>query len=317
VSTANDIILGALKRINVYAPGESLAQDDAQDALDVLNDMLDSWSTDDAAVFCIVENILTFTAGQYQYTVGNPLSANTFTGTLVLGSPVISGVTVPSDLIARGDVFGSTTGVPTGATILSFNSGAGTVTMSANATATVATPQVFTYTVPGDFKISRPLRVFNSFTRITTSGTSGLDYPIEVVSQERYNEIGYKGISAPWPICMWYNPTMPLGNLYFYQNPSGSGSLHLLTDTILTNLVSLTQNVVLPQGYVRWIKWALAKELAPEYGKGWSQTMENNWKEAQDLVKSLNKVPTPVTRYDACLTWPRNDAGWILSGGFR
>lgn len=317
MSTANELILGALKRINVYAPGESLAQDDAQDALDVLNDMLDSWSTDDASVFCIVENVLTFVAGQYQYTVGNPLSTNTFTGTLVSGTPTISGVTVPTDLIARGDVFGTTTGVPTGATILSFNSGAGTVTMSVNATATVATPQVFTYTVPGDFKIARPLRVFDSFTRITTSGTSGLDYPIEVVSQERYNEIGYKGISAPWPIAMWYNPTMPLGNLYFYQNPSGSGSLHLLTDTILTNLTTLTQNVVLPQGYARWIKWALAKELAPEYGKGWSQTMENNWKEAMDAVKALNKVPTPVTKYDQFITNPRYDAGWILYGGFR
>lgn len=317
MTTANDLILGALKRINVYAPGESLAQDDAQDGLDTLNEMLDSWSTDEASVFCIVENVLTFVANQYQYTVGNPLSANTFTGTLISGTPTISGVTVPPDLIARGDVFGSTTGVPTGATILSFNAGLGTVTMSANATATVAVPQVFTYTVPGDFKITRPLRVYDSFTRITTSGTSGLDYPIEVVSRERYNEIGYKGISAPWPICMWYNPTMPLGNLYFYQNPSGSGSLHLLTDTILTSLTTLTQNVALPQGYVRWIKWALAKELAPEYGKAWTQTMENNWKDAGDAVKSLNKVPTPTSTYDQILTNPRYDAGWILYGGFR
>jgi hypothetical protein len=191
------------------------------------------------------------------------------------------------------------------------------VTISPAAIATVATPQVFNFTVPGDLKMARPLRVTNSFTRITT-GTNGLDYPIEVISQERYIEIGFKGISAPWPIVAWYNPTMPLGNIYFYQNPSSAGELHLFTDNILTNLASLTQNVILPQGYVRMIKWNLARELAPEYGKEWTAIMEKAAKESWDAVKSLNSIPVPVAKYDTdLLTHQRTDAGWILYGGFR
>ena len=81
--TANDLITGALKRINAYAPGEVLANDDAQDALDTLNELLDSWSTDQASVYADAENILTFVPGQYQYTVGNYLSPTTFPGTVV------------------------------------------------------------------------------------------------------------------------------------------------------------------------------------------------------------------------------------------
>jgi hypothetical protein len=315
VTTANDLILGALKRINAYAPGESLASDDAQDALDTLNELLDSWSTDQASVFASAENILTFTPGKYQYTIGNYVSSNFFTGTLVNGSPTISGVTIPADLILRADVTVNGTGLAPNTVVTGV--GANTVTISPAATATVATPQVFNYTVPGDFKLPRPLRVTNSFTRITTQ-TSGLDYPIEIISQERYIEIGFKGISAPWPIVAWYNPTMPLANIYFYQNPSGAGELHLFTDTILTNLANLTQNVILPQGYVRMIKWNLARELAPEYGKTWTALMEKNAKDSWDAVKSLNNIPVPVAKYDTDLLMGRStDAGWILYGGFR
>lgn len=313
MTTANDLILGALKRINAYSPGESLASDDAQDALDTLNELLDSWSTDQASVYQSNENILTFSPGKYQYTIGN-YSGGTFAGTVTNGSPTITAAIVPADMIARGDLTG--TGIPAGTTVLAFNAGAGTITMSANATLSPG-PQQIGYTIPGDFKIARPLRVTESFTRITTQ-TSGLDYPIEIISQERYIEIGYKGISAPWPIVAWYNPTMPLANIYFYQNPSSAGELHLFTDNILTNLTSLTQSIILPQGYVRMIKWNLARELAPEYGKQWSALMEKAAKESWDAVKSLNSIPVPVAKYDTdLLTHQRTDAGWILYGGFR
>ena len=313
MTTANDLILGALRFINVYAPGETLDSADADDALETLNDLLDSWSTDEASIYASVENILTFTAGQYQYTIGN-YDAGTFAGAVTSGSPTITGVTVPSDLIANGDLTG--TGIPDGTYIVSFNSGAGTITMSSNATLSPGAQQI-SYTIPGDFKIPRPLRITNSFTRINTQG-SGLDYPIQVISQERYIEIGFKAIQAPWPIVLYYNPTMPLGNVYFYQNPSGGGELHLFTDTILTNLATLTQEVSLPQGYTRMIKRMLARELAPEFGAIWTPQMEKLSKEAYDYVKSLNQVPMPVAKYDSeLIQHQKTDAGWILYGGFR
>lgn len=313
-TTANDIITGALRFINSYSPGESLDSADASDALTTLNDLMASWSTDQAAVFASVENILTFTPGQYQYTVGN-YDAGTFAGTVTSGSPTITGVTVPADMIANGDLTGS--GIPAGTTILSFDSGANTVTMSENATASPGAQQI-AYTIPGDFKIARPLRVANSFTRITTQA-SGLDYPIQVVDEGQYTQIGYKAIAAPWPVLMWYNPTYPLGNLYFYQNPSQAGELHLFTDTILTEFATLTQEVELPQGYVRALKRMLGRELAPEYGVQWTPQMEKLAKEAYDAIKALNQNPVPVANYDGALTRQNQatDAGWILFGGFR
>jgi hypothetical protein len=311
-TTAQDIIVGALRFINCYAPGESLDQADASDALQTLNDLLESLSTDHCAVFASEENVFQFTAGQYKYTIGN-YDAGTFAGTITGGSDTITSATVPADMVVNGDLTGP--GIPAGTTIVSFDANAGTVTMSQPATATAGAQQIG-YTICGDFKAERPLRITDAFTRIYTQG-SGLDYPISIVDQARYAEIGYKAIQAPWPIVLWYNPTMPLGTLYFYQNPSGAAELHLFTDLILTNIKSLTQQINLPQGYSRALKRMLARELAPEYGAVWTPQQERLAKEALDYIKSLNQVPTPTMRYDANLMQGRRtDAGFILNGGF-
>lgn len=313
MTTATEIITGGLRFINSYAPGESLAADDASDALDTLNDLLDSLSTDEASVYGSEENTFTFVPNQYRYTIGN-YDAGTFAGTVTNGSPTITLATVPADMVARGDLTGS--GIPAGTTILSFNAGAGTVTMSANGTSSPSAQQIG-YTIPGDLKVQRPLRITKSFTRITTQ-TSGLDYPIEVIDQDRYVSIGYKGITAPWPIALWYNATMPLGTLYFYQSPSSAGELHLFADTILTRFDSLTQDVLLPQGYPRALKRLLGRDLVSEYGADWTPQQERLANEAYKFIKSLNQVPTPVSNYDAAIVCQnRTDASWILSGGFR
>lgn len=312
-TTANDLITGALRFINSYAPGESLDSADADDALQSLNDLLESLSTDQASVYASNENIFTYTPGQYEYSIGN-YDAGTFAGTVTNGSPTITGATVPADMVAGGDLTGA--GIADGTTVVSFDTGLSTVTMSQNGTASPGLQQIG-YTIPGDFKMPRPLRITNAFTRIYTQG-SGLDYPITIVDQSRYVDIGYKAIQAPWPIVLWYNPTYPLGTLFFYQNPSGSAELHLYTDNILTNLPDLTTQVVMPQGYSRFLKRALARELAPEYGAIWTPNQERLYKEAYDFVKALNAVPQPVSNYDPELIQnPRTDAGWILYGGFR
>lgn len=312
-TTANDLITGALRFINQYAPGESLSSSDASDALQTLNDLLESLSTDEASVYASNENTFNYTSGQYQYTIGN-YDAGQFAGTVTSTSTTITGATVPTDMVAGGDLTG--TGIPDGTTIVSFNAAANTVEMSQAGTSSPGAQQI-SYTIPGDFKMQRPLRITNAFTRIYTQG-SGLDYPITIVDQKRYVDIGFKAIQAPWPIVLWYNPTYPLGTIFVYQNPSGTAELHLYTDLILTNFANLTDSVVMPQGYTRFLKRALGRELAPEYGAVWTQQHERLYKEAFDYVKSLNMVPTPVANYDPELIQnPRTDAGWILYGGFR
>ena len=102
-TTASDIITGALINITAYAIGQPLDNQVASTCMQVLNDLLDSLSTDQAFIYTQTENILQWTPGQFQYTVGNPVGG-VFTGTLTLGSPVIMGTTTPAGVITLSDI---------------------------------------------------------------------------------------------------------------------------------------------------------------------------------------------------------------------
>lgn len=317
MTTATEIITDALIDINSLSPGQVLAPNNAAVALRKLNDLLDSLSADEDFVYTNSETVFTgWTAGQYKYTVGNPVGG-TFNGTLVQGSPTISGVTVPAALVANGDITDTQGAVPAGTTVLSFNAVAQTVTMSANASFTVNPAEQFTFTTPGDIKMQRPLRFNNSYTRITSSGNTGLDYWFDFISLERYNEQGYKGVPGPWPIVAAVQPTFPLSTLYVYPAPSQAGEVHLFTDLILSQFATISTNYNLPQGYTRALKKLTAVELAPGYGKTPSPALLRQASEAKALIKALNAEPVVTLRYDTDIVRSQqNDAGWILNGGF-
>lgn len=313
-TTANDIINGALRNINVLEAGETANAQDSADALQVLNDLIESWSLDHLFIYASVENVLTYTSGQYQYSVGNNVGG-TFTGTLVAGDPTVSGVTVPAGLVVGGTITDVQGSIPAGTTITSI--GASTLTMSANAVTIQAAAETMTYTVPGDFDIARPLRITNAFSRFFGTNNAGLDYGIEIITRDKYAALGYKGIAGPWPTKLYYDPTFPLGTLYFYPNPASALQLHLWTDTILADFATLTQSINLPQGYARALKKNLALELCPEYGKSAGAQLTKQAQESLKQIQALNAVPVPEAFYDRALVQSgRTDAGWIMSGGF-
>jgi len=325
-TTALDVIKGALRKINSYQSGETIAAPDEADCLEVFNDLLDSLSTDENFVFGSGENILSWTAGKNQYTVGNPimtlLGSSAFTGTLTSGSNIITAVTnIPSNLVAgaaaaylvgSGSILTDTQGLlPADTTVTAI--GTTTITMSANATGNSNGADSFSYTVPGDFPIQRPLRITHGFTRF-----NALDFTLDVCQTEaQYTSILYKAQPGPWPIVAWYNNQFPYGILNVYQTPGNGAAVHLFTDTILDNM-TLNQVLVMPQGYARCLKLLLMRDISLEYGIALSPLALKLAQEAADFIKSLNAQPAQVSRYDRELSrGNRPDGGWIMTGGYR
>lgn len=317
MTTANEILVDALVDINALAPGQVLAATNAAVALRKLNDLIDSLSTDEDFVYSTVENIFNWVPNQFKYTVGNPIGG-TFSGTLVSGSPTISNVTVPSGLLVGGTITDVQTAIPPNTTVLSFNAGAGTVTLSANATQNVPSPETFTYTTPGNITIPRPLRINSGYSRISAAGTNNLDYWFEcTMSMERYNEFGLKFNPGPWPLVLAYQPTFPLGTFWVYPNPGIAAEVHLFTDLIFTEFANLTTNINLPQGYTRALKKLTSLELAPSWGKSVTPQLQRQAAEARAFIKRLNASPVVTLRYDSeIVKSQQNDAGWITRGGF-
>ncbi len=327
-TTALNLIQGALRKINSYQSGEPIQTPDENDSLDTLNDLLDSLSTDKQFIFGSQENILNWTANKMLYKVGNPVNSllglPPFAGTLTAGSNVITGVTnLPAQLVAgaspayavgSGSILTDVQGLlPLNTTVTAI--GTNTVTLSANAIGNSAGLDSFTFTVPGDLPIPRPLRITHGFTRF-----NALDFTLDVYETEtQYTQFLYKAQPGPWPTVAWYNNTFPYGLLNVYQTPGNSCECHLFTDTILQNL-TLDQVLVMPQGYSRALKLLLARDLWLEYMGATTipAMLEKLAREASDYIKALNARPAAVAQYDRELArGNRPDGGWITHGGYR
>jgi hypothetical protein len=316
-----DIISRALKDIGALEAGETPAPADAQDAFDMLNDMLDQWSNESMMVFYKTEIIFTLTAGQTQYTIG---PGGQIGGTLT-GS--ISGTTLTVTDVSDGAIaLGMTltgSGVAPGTKIVRFGSGAGG-NVNSDGTYTVNISQTVGSTTISAY-YERPLNINSAFVRINTNSNGqpilngGLDYPITILNLENYELIGLKTLNGPWPRALYYQPSETLGTITVWPNPS-QGEMHIFSDTIFQRFTSINDEIVIPQGYYMALRWCLAERLMPMYGKA-SPTqiqMINSFAgHAKATIKRTNMRPVQVARFeDTLIVGKRADAGWILSGGF-
>jgi len=316
-----DIISRALKDIGALEAGETPAPADAQDAFDMLNDMLDQWSNESMMVFYKTEIIFTLTQGQTQYTIGpGGQIGGTITGS-------ISGTTLTVTDVSDGAIaLGMTltgSGVAPGTKIVRFGSGAGgnvnsDGTYTVNISQTVASTTISAY-------YERPLNINSAFVRINTNENGqpilngGLDYPITILNLENYELIGLKTLNGPWPRALYYQPAETLGTITVWPNPS-QGEMHIFSDTLFQRFTSINDEITIPQGYYMALRWCLAERLMPMYGKA-SPTqiqMINSFAgHAKATIKRTNMRPVQTARFeDTLIVGKRADAGWILSGGF-
>ena len=322
-----DIISRALKDIGALEAGETPTPEAAQDAFDMLNDLIDQWSNEDMMVYNTTEIIFPLIPGQVQYTIGpTPSTANfigsVFTGSITGNILTVTGIT--SGAVAQGQTLKGT-GITTGTKIVEFITGAGgnvneigTYKLNITYTAPVASTSITAY-------YQKPLFIDQAYVRVNTQSNGqpvlngGLDYQVAILALENYNQIGLKTLNGPWPKALYYNPNADTGNVFVWPNPA-QGEMHIFSSTIFSNYETLYDDIVLPQGYSMGLRWCLAERLMPMYGKA-SQVqiaMINGYAaQSKSTIKRNNMRPIAAAGYpDSMLVGRAKDAGWILSGGF-
>lgn len=318
-----DIITRAMKDIGAIASGETPTPDEAQDAFDMLNDLLDQLSNESMMTFYKTEIIFPVVPGQTQYTIGPGGQI----GAQVVGSisgNILTITSINSGGVAIGQTL-SGTGITNGTTIVGFLTGAGG---QVNEAGTYLLNQTYTSAVASttiQLYFQRPLAINSGFVRVNTNSNGapvyqgGLDYPLSVLDYGQYQMIGLKTLSGPWPKAFYYQPTETLGNIFVWPNPS-QGEMHLFADTLFTRYTTLNDTMILPQGFTNALRWLLAERLMPMFGKVNTtqlQMIGAYAAQAKSELKRTNMKPPPVSRYDEVITSSRSrDAGWILSGGF-
>lgn len=218
MATAQDIIQDAFQRIGVYAAGEPITTADANRGLQVLNDMLDSWSNEQLFCYANLEQTITLVPGQSQYTMG----------------PGGNGANV------------------------------------------------------------RPLSLRYGPGAAYVTDQNGDIYYVEVITQDVYNQIGYRLSTSNIPDTIFYNPQYPLGVITVFPVPSIGYSLSFDSFLQISDFAALSTAFGLPQGYRRAMVLSLGLELWPEYkaeGLEPTQLLLRAERDAKRAIKITNSKP--------------------------
>lgn len=112
----------------------------------------------------------------------------------------------------------------------------------------------------GDVSGLRPIEVV--YARAVDA--NGIEYPVEVLSQVKWNGIADKATTGGPPCSVWYSPTNTLGRLYVYPVATGY-TLKLDAQALLSSFSGLTTELALPDGYEAAIVPCLADELGSSF----------------------------------------------------
>lgn len=142
-----------------------------------------------------------------------------------------------------------------------------------------------TYTMgpSGDINTTRPTRITSA---IISDGS--INYPpLNLWTYDVYSTISVPSTQT-LPTDMYINQGNPLLTLSFYPVPAGAYTLTIYSEKPLAN-VGLNDVLVLPPGYERAIRYGLAVELAPEYEREASGSVQNTAKVSLATIKRNNR----------------------------
>lgn len=147
------------------------------------------------------------------------------------------------------------------------------------------TPNQQTYTMgpSGNFNTTRPVRIESAGVEMQ-NGASTVEFPLRILNSSQWAEIGLKSTASTLPSRIYPDESYPLMNINLWPVPSAANNLILYSAKPFSSFSTVTDNVIFPPGYSRALRYNLAFEIAPEYGKELSESS------ASIAVKSLADI---------------------------
>jgi len=151
-----------------------------------------------------------------------------------------------------------------------------------------------------DFNTKRPIKIESAFARDNTGGTNN-DYKLEVIPNDRYQDIFQKGILTTYPKYLNYVESYPYGQINIWPIPTKDYTLSLSQWKQFKKFASLADIVCLPPGYKDALGYNLAINIALEYGQEPSQFLYKMADETKMRIKRINKEPVLMSTDSALL----------------
>lgn len=133
----------------------------------------------------------------------------------------------------------------------------------------VLTPLQQTYTIGSgaNINVARPLWIHNA--GIIPIGQTN-EIRIDVIADDEWAKVAIKSLQSTFPTTMYYDynfNSSGYGNINVWPIPTTAPTLVLYLPQAISTFADGTTSYSFPPGYERMIRFNLALELAPEYGK--------------------------------------------------
>ena len=149
----------------------------------------------------------------------------------------------------------------------------------------------------GNFDIVRPLSI-----EAASIIQSTIEIPINILSKEKYQGIPDKSTSTAYPTSLWYERSFPLARLHLWPVPSEAISIVLYYRQQLDTGLELADNMSVPPGYLRALRYNLAMESASDYGLIPPPNLDSIAKESRAMIAQGNDNEPPYLAPDETLS---------------
>ncbi len=113
-----------------------------------------------------------------------------------------------------------------------------------------------------DFNVARP-----SLIQTASIVLNSLRHPLDLITSQQWAALRERALTGILPQKLYYDAEFPIAHLNFWPRPSGTPQVELTTWDILEQFVALTDTFSFPPGYAKAIRYNLAVNIAPEFGR--------------------------------------------------
>ncbi len=158
---------------------------------------------------------------------------------------------------------------------------------------------VYTIGSAGTFNTVRPAKISAAYLR----DSDNTDFPVETtMALTEFNRISDKSTKIR-PERLYYAPEFPLGKIHFDAPPNEAYTFNVFSWKPLTSFADLdTTTIVIPAEYVKFLKYHLAIDLAPELSVALDPTVPQQAIAARETIKNLNAPVVAPARFESGIT---------------
>jgi hypothetical protein len=149
----------------------------------------------------------------------------------------------------------------------------------------------------GTINTVRPTNIVSAYIR----SSDGYDFEVNTKLSRRDYDLVYDKDFAGRPTALFYNPTNPLGYIYFDSAPSEAETFYMTSYKPITAYTALTDTILQPVEYEKAMIYNLAIDLAEENNIQCIASVYQQAKILLDKIVTRNSEPTSKAKLDSAL----------------